>query len=67
MNSGKLYLNGNKYDHFWANIGEDKIWESKTLKLLGITIKKEFKIEELISNVFAKVQGKPTELMKISK
>ena len=29
MNSGKLYLNGNKYDHFWANIGENKIWESK--------------------------------------
>ena len=40
MNSGKYHLLvlGNKYEQMWAKIGDDKIWESRTVKLLGITI-----------------------------
>ena len=41
MNSGKrgLIVSGNKYDHLRINIGNDKINESRTVKLLGIITK----------------------------
>ena len=40
MNSGKYHLlvSGNKYEQMWDKIGDDKIWKSRTVKLLGITI-----------------------------
>ena len=32
-----LLLAGQKYEQVWANIGNDKIWESQNEKLLGVT------------------------------
>ena len=37
-----------------AKIGEEQIWESKTVKLLGITIDNELKFDEEICVTFAK-------------
>ena len=51
----------------WAKIGDDKIWESKTVKLLGITIDNELKFDEHISNVYMKAQRKLTVLMRMKK
>ena len=69
MNSGKgcLIVSGNKDDHLRVNIGNDKINESRTVKLLGIITKYEFKVEKLISNVFTEAQIKPFLIMKIRK
>ena len=41
LNSGKCHLlvSGHHYEEMFVNIGKDKIWESKSVKLLGITIK----------------------------
>ena len=40
MNSDKchLFISGNKFEHSWANICNDRKWESRTVKLLGITL-----------------------------
>ena len=32
-----LFVSGNKDEPMWAKIGHDQIWESRTVKLLGIT------------------------------
>ena len=40
----------------WAKIGDDQIWESRTVKLLGVTIDNELKFDEYISNVCKKAQ-----------
>ena len=47
INSDKcrLFVSGHKYEHLWAKIGNDKIWETRTVKLLGITIDNELKFE----------------------
>ena len=50
-----------------ANIGGGKIWESRTVKLLGIIINNELKFDQCITNVYYKVQGKLTVLMRIRK
>ena len=40
LNTDKCYLiiSGNKHESFWADIGNDRIWESNYVKLLGINI-----------------------------
>ena len=41
LNTDKCHLlmSGLKYEHFWAQIGKQKIWEDNEVKLLGITIR----------------------------
>ena len=53
MNASKchLFVSGNKHEHMWANIGDDQIRESRTVKLLDVTINNELKFNEYISNV----------------
>ena len=69
MNSGKchLFVSGNKHENMWAKIGDDQIWQSRTFKLLGITIDNELKIDEYISKVCKKAQRKLTVLTRIKK
>ena len=69
MNSGKchLFVSGNKYEQMWAKIGNDKILESRTVKLLGITIDNELKFDEHIDNVCMKAQRKLSVLARIRK
>ena len=54
MNSDKchLFISGHKFEHLWAKIGDDKIWETGTVKLLSITIDNELKFDEHLSNVW---------------
>ena len=69
MNSGEchLFVSGNKHEKMWAKICDDQIWESRTVKLLGITIDNELKFDEYISNVCKKAQRKLTVLARIKK
>ena len=59
---------GEKYAQIWAQIGIDRIWEEKQVKLLGITIDTELKFETHISNLCNKGNQKlsvPSRLRKI--
>ena len=40
MNSVKchLFVSRNEFEHLWAKLGNDKIWGTRTAKLLSITI-----------------------------
>ena len=41
LNKSKCHLlvSGNKYEHIWAKIGNEKIWESSSEKILGVEIR----------------------------
>ena len=67
MNASKchLFVSGNKHEHMWAKIGDDQIWESKTVRLLGITIDNELKFDGYINKVCKKAQRKLTVLSRI--
>ena len=45
MNSDKChpFISGNKFEHLWAKISNDRIWESRAVQLLGITLDNELK------------------------
>ena len=51
----------------WTKIDYYKIWESKTVKLLGITIDNQLKFDEHVSNVCMKMQRKLAVLTRIAK
>ena len=49
-----LFVSGHKYEHLWTKIGNDKIWETRTFKLLDITIDNELQFDEHLNNVCLK-------------
>ena len=56
LNTDKCHLLmcGHKYEHQWAQIGKDKIWEEREVKLLGINIDNDLKFDQHISNICSK-------------
>ena len=67
INAGKchLFISGRKHEHMWDKIGDDQIWKSRTVKLLGIAIDNELKFDAYIGNVSKKAQKKFTVLTRI--
>ena len=62
-----LFVSGNKHEHMWAKISDDQSLESRTVKLLSVTIHNELKFDEYISNVCKKAQRKLTVLTRMKK
>ena len=69
MNSDKchLFISGHKFEHLLAKIGNDKIWKTRTVKVLGITVNNKLKFDENLHNVCLKANRKFSALMKIRK
>ena len=69
MNSDKchLFISGHKFEHLWVKISNDKIWETRTVKILGITIDNKLKFDEHLHNVCLKANRKLSALMRIKK
>ena len=68
MNSDKCHLLvvGYKFEKIWAKIGTDLIWESNSVKLLGIIIDNHLKYDKHISFLCAKANRKFSAVAKIS-
>ena len=57
-----LMLSGYKIQWKWAMVGNERIWESKNEKLLGIIIDKNLHFNEYILGVCLKAGRKVTAL-----
>ena len=60
-----LLLTGHKPQWKWAMVGKEKIWESKSEKLLGIIIDKDLKFNEHVRSLCLKAGRKVTALGRI--
>ena len=60
LNTDKCHLlkSGHKYKHQSAEIGKDMVWEENKVRLLGITIDNELKIDSYILNICPKANKK---------
>ena len=69
MNSDKCHLSisGNSLNIYGLKIGNNKIWENRTVKLSGITIDNELKFDEHLKNACLKANGKLSPLTRIKK
>ena len=54
----QLFISGNKFELLWTEIGNNKIWENRTVILLGITIDDKIKFDEYLINVCLKTNRK---------
>ena len=46
----------------WAKLDRDLVWESKDLKLFGITVDNNLKLDKHVSNIYSKANRKLSEL-----
>ena len=67
LNEGKCHLlvAGHKYEHFWAMVGNSRIWESRNVKLLGIHIDNELKLDKHIDQICDKAGNKISALARV--
>ena len=67
LNTDKCHLlvSGYKHEMMWAKIGEDKIWESKEVKLLGVTIDSDLKFDNHVANICSSANRKLTILSRM--
>ena len=52
-------------EHLWVRVGNELIWESKSEKLLGVTVDNELKFNDHLSNVCKKAGSKVTALARV--
>ena len=61
------FLFGGTVEYMFAEVGDEKIWESLSEKLLGVTVDKGLKFNEHLQNVCKKVSYKITALGKMAR
>ena len=68
LNESKCHflLSGHKYEHCFVNIGKEKIWESYSEKILGITIDRDLNFKGQIEKILSKAGGKLNALGRLS-
>ena len=62
-----LIVSGYKHEQVWASIGKDLIWESNDVKLLGITIDRDLKLDKHVLKLCSKANQKLSALSRIAK
>ena len=62
-----LLISGHKFEHVWADIFNAWVWESQHQKLLGVTIDKNLKFNNHISDICMKAGRKLTTLGPLSR
>ena len=57
LNSDKCHLHasGHHYEEMFIKIGNNRIWESKNVELLGITIAKDLKFDKHVNKICSKL------------
>ena len=67
LNTDKCHLimSAFKYEHIWAQIGKDKIWEDNEVKLLGVTIDNRLNFDTHINNICKKANQKLSVLSRM--
>ena len=43
-----------KFEYTWVRVGPDKIWEDRSVKLLGVSIDNELKFDKHVLNIIKK-------------
>ena len=59
-----LLIAGYKHEWCWVKIGEEKIWESERVKLLGVNIDRNLNFEYHIANICKKANNKLTAIAR---
>jgi len=69
LNTDKCHLlvSGHKHEEMWIRVGQDKIWEDKSVKLLGVTIDNSLKFDQHVTDICSKANRKLGALSRLCK
>ena len=62
-----LLISGNKNEQMWEKLDRDIVWESNDVKLLGITLDNNLKVDKHVSNICSKANRKLSALTRVAK
>ena len=62
-----LLISRHKCEHVWATTGNATVWETQNQKLLGVTIDKNLKFNNHISDICKKAGRKLTAIGRLSR
>ena len=62
-----LLVSGHRYEEMWIKVGNDRVWESKEVNLLRVTIDNGLKFDKHVSNVCLKSGRKLSVLSRMGK
>ena len=67
LNSDKcnLLVSGHHYEEMFINIGNNRIWECKNLKILGIKIDKDLKFDKDLNKICSTAKRKLNVLSRM--
>ena len=67
LNQGKChFLASGSPEHLWVKVGSERIWESQTEKLLGMTVDKNLSFEPHLKILCKKVNQKVSALARVA-
>ena len=69
LNTDKCHLlfSGSKHEHVWVKIGQDIVWKSNIVKLLGVTIDNYLKFDNYVTNIRLRANRKLSVLARATK
>ena len=62
----RLIVSGSKREQVWANMRKDLIWESNDVKLLGVTIDRDLKLDKHVLKLCSKANRKLSALCRMA-
>ena len=67
LNQSKChFLASGSTEHLWIKVGDEKIWESQSEKLLGVIVDKDLTFETHLKTLCKKVNQKVSALARIA-
>ena len=69
LNTDKCHLliSDNKNEQIWTKLDRDIVWESNDVKLLGITLGNNLKLDKRVCNICSKANRKLSALTSVAK
>ena len=67
LNTDKCHLlvSGNRYENTFITVGNDKIWEDRCVKLLGVTIDNKLNFDNHVQNICSNAVRKLSVLRRM--
>ena len=62
----KVLIAGHKYEHMRLDVGNNRIWETKSEKMLGILIDNSLKFDNYVADICRKASRKLTALTRLT-
>ena len=63
----EFLITGHRFEHLWLDVGETQVWEKNQVKLLGVTIDNELKLDDHITKICRKANSKLSALSRLAR